>query len=106
MLDNLPAPWLALQRLRDHLAELVQPLAAAPGTCARRGFDDAFDRQIIPQWTSRRPLILRTLLPTGLWRGDLRLGFLFGLRLSSLRGGRNHSGQEEIGDGYRCRHIW
>jgi hypothetical protein len=88
MLDNLPAPRLAFQRLRDHLAELVQPLAAALATCARRGFDDAFDRQIVWQRASRRPRILRAVLLGGPWRGDLGLGFLFGLRLFEILDGK------------------
>src|SRR5205814_9468001 len=67
--DNLPAPRLAFQGFRDHLAELVQPLAAALAARARRGFDDAFDRQVVWQRTSRRPRILRAPLFGGLWRG-------------------------------------
>ncbi|MCS3695191.1 hypothetical protein M2194_009285 [Bradyrhizobium elkanii] len=88
MLDNLPAPRLAFQGLRDHLAELVQPLAAALTTCARRGFDDALDRQIVRQRTSRRPWILRALLLGGPWRGEFGLGFLFGLRLFEILDGK------------------
>ena len=57
MLDDLPAPRLAFEGLRHHLAELVQPRAAAFAADARRGFDDAFDRQIIRQLASGRPRI-------------------------------------------------
>src|SRR5712664_3454896 len=57
VLDDLPAPRLAFQSFRHHLAELVQPLAAALATRARRGFDDPFDRQVLRQGTPRRPRI-------------------------------------------------
>ena len=46
VLDDLPAPRLAFQGLRYHLAKLVQPLTAALAAGARRGFDDTFDRQV------------------------------------------------------------
>ncbi len=88
MLDNLPAPRLAFQGFRHYLAELVQPLAAALATCARRGFDDAFDRQIVRQGTSRRPRVLRTLLFGGFWCRDLGLGFLLGLGLFKILDGQ------------------
>jgi hypothetical protein len=79
VLDNLPAPRLAFKGLRHHLAELVQPLAAALAARARRRLDDAFDRQVVWQGTSGRPRILRALLFGGFWRCDLGFGFLFGL---------------------------
>ena len=88
MLDNLPAPRLAFQGLRHHLAELVQPFTAALAARARRGFDDAFDRQVVWQRTSRRPRILRAPLFGGLWRGDLSVGFLFGLGLFEILDGK------------------
>ncbi len=88
MLDNLPAPRLAFKGLRHHLAELVQPLAAALATRARRGFDDPFDRQVIRQGTSRRPRILRTLLFGGFRCSDLGLGFLLGLGLFKILDGQ------------------
>ena len=44
MLDDLPAPRLAFQGFRHHLAELVQPRAAALAAGAGRGFNNPFDR--------------------------------------------------------------
>lgn len=82
MLDNLPAPRLAFQSLRYHLAKLVQPLAAALAAYARRGFDDASDWQIVRQRTSRRPWILHALLFGGFRRCKLGLGFRLRLGLS------------------------
>jgi len=88
MLDNLPAPRLAFQGFRHHLAELVQPLAAAFAARARRRFDDALDRQVVWQGTSRRPRILRTFLFGGFWSRDLGLGFLLGLGLFKILDGQ------------------
>src|SRR6202041_2892868 len=88
VLDDLPAPRLAFQGLRDHLAELVQPLTAAFTAGARRGFDDTFDRQVIWQGTSRRPRILRALLLGGFRCRDLGLGFLLGLGLFEILDGQ------------------
>jgi hypothetical protein len=86
-LDYLPASRLAFQGFRDDLAELVQPRTAALAARARCRFDDPFDRQVVRQRTSRRPRILRALLWSGPWRGDLGLGFLFGLRLFEVLDG-------------------
>ena len=88
MLDNLPAPRLAFQRLRYHLAKLVQPLTATFTAGARRGFDDTFDRQVIWQGTSRRPRILRALLLGGFRCRDLGLAFLLGLGLFQILDGQ------------------
>ena len=81
MLDDLPAPRLAFQGFRDHLAELVQPCAAALATGAGCGFDDPLDRHIVRQWPPRRPRIVCTLFLGGLRRSNLGLGVLFGLGL-------------------------
>jgi hypothetical protein len=62
----------------------VQPRAATFAARAGRRFDDPLDRQIVRQRTSGRPGIVRPLLFGGLWRGDLGLGFLFGLRLFEI----------------------
>ena len=55
VLDELPSPRLAFQRLRHHLAELAQPNTAAFCTGAWRRFDDPLNRQIIRQRLARRP---------------------------------------------------
>jgi len=86
--DDLPAPRLAFQGLRDHLAKLVQPLTATFTAGARRGFDDTFDRQVIWQGTSRRPRVLCALLLGGFWCRDLGLGFLLGLGLFKILDGQ------------------
>jgi hypothetical protein len=83
-----PASRLAFEGFRHHLAELVQPLAAALATRARRGFDDTFDRQVIRQGTSRRPRILCALLFGGFRCRDLGPGFLFGLGLFKILDGQ------------------
>ena len=44
VLDDLPSPRLAFQRLRHHLAELAQPNTAAFSTGAWRRFDDSLNR--------------------------------------------------------------
>ena len=88
MLDDLPASRLALQGFRHHLAKLVQPLTATLATRARRGFEDAFDRQVIWQGTSRRSWILCALLPGGFRCCDLGLGFLLGLGLFKILDGK------------------
>src|SRR6516225_4428977 len=87
MLDNLPAPRLAFQGLRHHLAELVQPLTAALAARARRGFEDTFDRQVIWQGMSGRPRILRALLFGGFRSCDLGLGFLLRLGFFKILNG-------------------
>jgi hypothetical protein len=66
----------------------VQPCAAALATRARRGFDDPLDRQIVRQRTSGRPWTWRALLFGHLWRSDLGLGFLFGLRPFEILNGK------------------
>jgi hypothetical protein len=87
MLDNLPAPRLAFQGLRHHLAELVQPLTAALAARARRGFDNTFDRQAIWQGMSG-PRILRALLFGGFRSCDLGLGFLLRLGFFKILNGK------------------
>lgn len=49
VLDNLPAPRLAFQGFRHHLAELEQPGADALAAGARPGFNDPLHRQIVRQ---------------------------------------------------------
>lgn len=88
MLDDLPAPWLAFQGFRHHLAKLVQPHTATFAAHARCRFDDPLDRQIVRQRTSWRLGIVRPLLLGGLWRGDLGPGFLLGLRLFEIFDGK------------------
>jgi hypothetical protein len=55
MLDDLPAPRFAFERLRHHLTELAQADAAAFAARTRRRFDDPLDRQIVRQRPARLP---------------------------------------------------
>jgi hypothetical protein len=55
MLDDLPTPRFAFERLRHHLTELAQADAAASAARTRRRFDDPFDRQVVRQWSARLP---------------------------------------------------
>jgi hypothetical protein len=66
----------------------VQPRAAALAAYAGRGFDDAFDGQIVRQKTSWRPWILRALLLGGSWCGELGLGLLLRLGLFKILDGK------------------
>ena len=80
MLDDLPAPRLAFERLRHHLAELAQPSAAALAADAGRGLDDALDRQVLRQLAGSALRAPPRRLG-GLGRRDLGLGLFLGLRL-------------------------
>src|SRR3712207_657018 len=53
VLDHLPAPWLALERLSDVLAQLANR-AAALGTGTGGRIDDPLARQVLRQGSSGR----------------------------------------------------
>ena len=83
MLDDLPAPRLAFERLRHRLAELAQPVAAALAADAGGGLDDALDRQIVGKLAGSALRAPPRRLG-GLRRRDLGLGLLLGLRLLQI----------------------
>jgi len=77
-LDDLPAPRLAFERPRHRFPELAQPRAAALAADARRGFDNALDRQIVGQLARTA----RSALPFGpSRRRHLGAGLFVRLRL-------------------------
>ena len=84
VLDDLPAPRLAFERLRHHLAELAQPIAAALAADAWGGLDDALDRQV-PRQLAGSVLRASPRRLRGLGRRDLGLGLLLGLCLFKVR---------------------
>ena len=89
MLDDLPAPRFALQRLRDDLAEFAQARAAALAADARCGMKDALARQVVRQRPARRFACINRASTFGCWRGgDLSLCRNLGLRLLEVRYGK------------------
>src|SRR3954447_4006136 len=86
VLDDLPAPRLALERLRDDLSQFAQARAAALAANARCGMNDALARQMVGQRPARRfACIDRASSFGGRPGGNLRLSLDLGLRLLEVR---------------------
>ena len=76
VLDDLPAPRLAFQRARHHLAELAQPRSAAPVASARDRVDDPLHREVLGQLRPGRARgTAFACRGSRLGHGDVGLGF-------------------------------
>ena len=87
MLDDLPAPRLALQRLGDDLAQLAQARAAALAADAGCRIHHALARQMVGQGPARRLACIDRTTRGRSRGGDLRLRFDLGLRLLEIGNG-------------------
>lgn len=82
-LDDFPAARLAFERLRHRLAEFAQPRAAALAAHARRGLEDALDREILRQF-ARPALRAPARRPGARRRRNLGARLLLRLRLFEI----------------------